>query len=628
MAIVFRATDVKHDRLVALKVLRPELSAMVGADRFLREIHVTAQLHHPHILPLYDSGAAGDLLYYVMPFVSGESLRDRLKREHQLPVAETITLITAVASALDYAHRQGVLHRDIKPENILLHDHQPLLADFGIALAISAAGGNRLTMTGIAVGTPAYMSPEQIAGESQLDARTDIYALGCVAYEMLAGEPPFTGANMQAVMASVMTSDPRPIANIRHTVPIGVAAAIHRAMERLPADRFTTASEFAAALTANSGVLSLPPRSSSRTAVKVGIGVAAGVLIGMLTARSMSPAKQAAIRRWDIVLPDSAPIALQGPGSVSGRQTAFALSPAGERIAYIARYGNTTALAIRPLDSDSSILLPGTEGAYSPFFSPDGAWIGFFSGNLLRKVPAHGGNPITLVAVDRITGANWVSADRILVFENEGFDLHWISASGATADSTVHLATQFGSANVLEGGDWAVGQLSSGQLALLSLSNGTELAITRRGVLPMDSVQQADLLFGTSPRWSSAGYLVYAAGDGALMAMPFNAAKRRVLGESVPLLTGVRMEAGFGYAEFAISRAGTLVYVPGHNRDVREHCLCLTGRKGRYSAIPSWPIHAAEAVAGWGEAGDSIAETGRRVGCAAHGFVDGGSATR
>ncbi|MEP7067259.1 MAG: serine/threonine-protein kinase, partial [Gemmatimonadota bacterium] len=217
MAIVFRATDLKHERTVAVKVLKPELSAMVGADRFLREIRITAQLQHPHILPLYDSGAAGELLYYVMPFINGESLRGRLTRERALPVSEAVALVTAVASALDYAHRQGVLHRDIKPENILLHDQQPLLADFGIALAVSVAGGERLTVTGLSVGTPSYMSPEQIAGEQVLDARTDIYALGCVAYELLAGEPPFTGQNLQAVMASVMTSAPRPLSESRHT---------------------------------------------------------------------------------------------------------------------------------------------------------------------------------------------------------------------------------------------------------------------------------------------------------------------------------------------------------------------------------------------------------------------------
>jgi serine/threonine-protein kinase len=296
------------------------------------------------------------------------------------------------------------------------------------------------------------------------------------------------------------------------------------------------------------------------------IGVGAGVIIGMLAARRMAPAAHPETRRWSIVLPDGAPAALAGPASISNRQTAIALSPAGDRLAYVATHGSSTVLAIRPLDSDTVIVLSGTEGAYHPFFSPDGAWIGFFAGNLLRKVPATGGNPVTIAGVDRITGASWVAPDRILVFENEGFDLHWISATGATADSTVHLTTQFGTVDVLQGGDWAVGQLSSGQLALLSLANGTELAITRRGVLPMDSVRQVDLLFGASPRWLSPGYLVYAAGDGVLMAMPFDATKRRVLGEPVPVLTGVQMEAGFGYAEFALSRNGTLVYIPGRNQ--------------------------------------------------------------
>ncbi len=564
MALVFLATDLKHDRRVAVKVLRPELSAMVGADRFLREIHVTAQMQHPHILPLYDSGAAGELLFYVMPLVEGESLRDRLKREQQLPVDEAVSITRAVAGALDYAHRQGILHRDIKPENILLHDHQPLLADFGIALAVSAAGGDRLTQTGISVGTPSYMSPEQVAGEPRLDARSDIYALGCVAYEMLAGEPPFTGRNAQAVIAAVMTGEAEPLTKRRPSVPDVVAAAIHRALERLPADRFSTAADFAAALTAGPKAPWRRRPRPTRIPWRVALGVAAGLIVGLLFSFFRTPATRSPseIRRWNIVLPDNAPVALAGPSPASG-QRAIALSPTGEHLAYVTPRGNTTVLAVRPLDGDSVMALPGTEGAYHPFYSPDGAWIGFFSGNLLRKVSAAGGSPVTLVEVDRITGATWASADRILVLENEGFDLHWISASGAMADSTVHLATQFGTPDVLPGGRWAVGQLSSGQLALLSIVDGTELAITRRGVLPLDSVRQADLLFGASPHWLPSGYLVYGSGDGILTAMPFDGTRRKVLGEPVPLLTGVRMEAGFGYAEFAISRDGTLVYVPG-----------------------------------------------------------------
>jgi eukaryotic-like serine/threonine-protein kinase len=566
MAVVFSATDLKHDRQVAVKVLRPELSAMVGADRFLREIQVTAQLQHPHILPLYDSGAAAELLYYVMPLIKGESLRDRLTRERQLPVDEAVSITRALAGALDYAHRQGVLHRDIKPENILLHDGQPLLADFGIALAVSAAGGDRLTHTGLSIGTPSYMSPEQVAGDRALDARSDIYALGCVAYETLAGEPPFTGPTRQAVVAAVMIGVPKPLVERRHTVPDGVSAAIQRALERLPADRFSTAAEFGAALTGESHARLPRRRPIFRASATVPLAVGAGLVMGLLLARLIAPTTHPNTRRWNIVLPENAPVALGGPGSPSGPQTAIALSPAGDRLAYVTPRGNTTILAVRRLDSDSAAALPGTEGAYHPFFSPDGAWIAFFSGNLLRKVSAAGGNPVTLVEVDRITGASWATADRILVFENEGFDLHWISASGVRADSTVHLATQFGTPDALPGGEWAVGQLSSGQLALLSLTNGTELAITRRGVLPVDSVQQSDLLFGASPRWLSPGYLVYGAGDGVLTAMPFDGTNRKVLGEPIPLITGVRMEAGFGYAEFAISRDGTLLYLPGRNQ--------------------------------------------------------------
>jgi len=564
MAVVFLATDLKHDRQVAVKVLRPELSAVLGADRFLREIRVTAQLQHPHILPLHDSGAVGELLYYVMPLIKGESLRDRLSRDRQLSVSEAVAITCAIAGALDYAHRQGVLHRDIKPENILLHDGQPMLADFGIALAVSAAGRERLTHTGLSIGTPSYMSPEQLSGDPQLDARTDIYALGCVAYEMLAGEPPFTGPTPQAIVAAIVSRDPEPLTERRHSVPKAVGAAIHRALERLPADRFATAAEFATAL-------STAPQTREarrpRRLPMLALGGAAGVLLGLLAARFTGRGTPtAALRRWNIVLPASAPVALEGPSHAAGWQTAIAISPDGERIAYVSPQGNSTILKTRSLDSDSVITLAGTEGAYLPFYSPDGASIGFFSGSLLRKVSATGGNLVTLVTVDRITGADWISADRILVLENEGFDLHSISASGARADSTLHLATQFGTLEVLPGGDWAVGQLSSGQLALLSLADGRELAITRRGVLELDSVRQTDLLFATSPHWLEPGFLVYGTGDGVLTAMPFDAKRREVKGEPMPLITGVRMEAGFGYAEFALADDGTLVYVPGGNQ--------------------------------------------------------------
>ena len=208
MATVYLAEDLKHGRKVAIKVLHPELSAVLGGERFLAEIKVTANLQHPHILGLIDSGEADGLLYYVMPYVAGESLRARLARERQLPVEEALRLAREVASALDYAHRQGVVHRDIKPENILLQDGAALVADFGIALAVHQAGGNRMTQTGMSLGTPAYMSPEQAMGEREIGARSDVYALGAMTYEMLAGEPPFTGPNSQAIVAKVLTEQP------------------------------------------------------------------------------------------------------------------------------------------------------------------------------------------------------------------------------------------------------------------------------------------------------------------------------------------------------------------------------------------------------------------------------------
>ena len=248
MATVYLARDLKHDRPVALKVLRPELAASLGADRFLREIQVTAHLTHPNILPLLDSGRADEFLYYVTPYVEGESLRSRLERERQLPVDEAVRLAAAVAGALDYAHRHQIIHRDIKPENILLEDGQAVVADFGIARALHAAESAKLTETGVAVGTVAYMSPEQATGE-EFDGRSDIYSLGCVLYEMLAGEPPFTGPTAQVVTARRLAGSVPSLHAVRDSVPRQIEQAIGKALAKLPADRFATAAEFANALT-------------------------------------------------------------------------------------------------------------------------------------------------------------------------------------------------------------------------------------------------------------------------------------------------------------------------------------------------------------------------------------------
>ena len=271
MATVYLATDLRHQRSVAIKVLRPELAAVLGGERFLREIRITAKLQHPHILPLLDSGEAGGVpegaagltpdgrrltaqfLYYVMPYVEGESLRERLTREGQLPLEDALALTRQIASALDCAHQQGIVHRDIKPENILLSKGEAVVADFGIALAVRAAGGERLTETGLSLGTPQYMSPEQATGARAVDSRSDVYSLGAVLYEMLVGEPPHTGATAEVVLAKLLTAAPVEPRAVRRAVPEHVNAAVLKALAKQLVDRFASAAEFAAALTADGG---------------------------------------------------------------------------------------------------------------------------------------------------------------------------------------------------------------------------------------------------------------------------------------------------------------------------------------------------------------------------------------
>jgi serine/threonine-protein kinase len=251
MAVVFLARDVRHDRPVAIKVFRSDIGDSMGAERFQREIRLLARLQHPHILPLYDSGTANETSYFVSPFIEGETLRDRMKREHQPPIDEAVRLAVEVADALDFAHTHDVIHRDIKPENILLHDGHAIVADFGIARAMRRRAGEWATSAGMAVGSPAYMSPEQASGDRRLDGRTDIYSLACVLYELLAGQPPFTGRSAHMIIMALMTSTARAVKELRDGVPPELDAALARALERDPANRFATAGEFGTALAAS-----------------------------------------------------------------------------------------------------------------------------------------------------------------------------------------------------------------------------------------------------------------------------------------------------------------------------------------------------------------------------------------
>jgi eukaryotic-like serine/threonine-protein kinase len=418
MATVYLAEDLKHHRQVAIKVLRPELAAVIGAERFLAEIKTTANLQHPHILPLFDSGEADSFLFYVMPYVEGISLRDRLTHEKQLPVAEAVRIAGEVAAALDYAHRHGVIHRDIKPENVMLHDGAALVADFGIALAASKAGGGRMTETGMSLGTPTYMSPEQAMGERELDARSDVYALGCVTYEMLIGEPPFTGPTAQAIVAKVMTAEPAEMTSLRKTIPGHVADAVHTALQKLPADRFESAKEFAEALanpafhsTGESGASArVRPHAASwrDTAITAGVGMLLLV---------------AAAWGWLRALPE--PVVHASIPPIAG--TAFlptpgwpALSPDGKTIVFAATSDGTSRLYRRPVDGFRIGAIEGSEDATFPFFSPDGASIGFFTGSRqLRKVPLSGGPATTLADIPFwSSGAAWRHDGTIVVISD------------------------------------------------------------------------------------------------------------------------------------------------------------------------------------------------------------------
>jgi serine/threonine-protein kinase len=619
MATVYLADDLRHHRKVAIKVLRPEIVAIVGGERFLKEIEVTANLHHPHILGLIDSGTANGLLYYVMPYMRGESLRGRLERERQLPVEDTIEITATVAGALDYAHRQGVVHRDIKPENILLHDGQAMVADFGIALALSHAAGSRLTETGLSVGTPQYMSPEQASGETRIDGRTDIYSLGATAYEMLAGQPPFTGPTAQAILSALITTEPAPVAQKRPNVPEHLAAAVHTALERIPADRFQSAGELAEAMRRpterTSGRIRTGQKARRNRIVLPAVVAAATLVLGLLLGRQLAPAAPAEgrdTRHWNLVLRESVPLALTGPGPLGMWQLAIAVAPEGDKLAYATHQAGTTMIAVRTLSRDSSFVLPGTEGAYYPFFSPDGRWIGYFAGNQLRKVPASGGGAVTLTTVERPAGAVWRSEDEILLFQQDGFHMRRISADGGR-DSSIVLTSQFGAPEVLPGSDWVVGHLSSGQLALLSLEDTTMLAITRRGIIPVDSVRLDDLVLGASPKYLPSGHLVYGTGDGMLMAIPFDVKRREVRGGPVPVVSGVRIEEGFGFAQYATTRNGTLIYVPGQSQLFGRVALLrpdggfdtLPLPRGHYTQPRMSPdgtrlaVHATKSIGGW-----------------------------
>jgi len=579
MATVYLAEDLKHRRQVAIKVLRPELAAVLGADRFVQEITTTASLQHPNILPLFDSGTADSFLYYVMPYVEGETLRDKLNRETQLSVEEAVTIAREVAGALDYAHRHGVIHRDIKPENILLHDGRPMVADFGIALAVSAAAGGRMTETGLSLGTPHYMSPEQATAEKEISARADIYSLGSVLYEMLTGNPPHTGASAQQIIMKIVTEVAAPVTTVRKAVPANVAAAVAKSIEKLPADRFESAAAFAEALgnpafstftTAAGAPAAPPPHRQSAVRVLAALAIVTTALAAWGWLRRAAPPP---VSRFSIAL-------AEGQVMQPGQGPRIALSPDGLRFVYLGPGEGGGQLWLRDRDQLSARQLAGTEGAISPFFSPDGRRVGFYTITPMRlKTVTLGGEPPVTVADSGVDwdGGSW-SRDGYIYSDTED-GLARVRQAGGRLERVTTL-------------DTARGETAHNYPDVLPNGKGVLFTISRQGlsdyeigVVDVRTGQHHTLTKGVYARYAAPGYLVYVTATGTLMAAPFDQKRLQLTGEPRALAEGVGVR-GAGFVDLALSNTGTLLYTSGSGTGVQAD-LVWVSRNGVVEVIDS-----------------------------------------
>lgn len=566
MATVFLATDRRHDRKVAIKVLHPELSAVIGAERFEKEVKLTASLQHPHILALFDSGVADGLVYYVMPFVDGETLRGKLDRERQLSVTEAVRLSTEIAGALQYAHERGVVHRDIKPENVLLQNGHAIVADFGIALAVQQAGGSRMTQTGMSLGTPHYMAPEQAMGERSVDARADVYALGAVTYEMLAGEPPFTGPTAQSIVAKVMTERPRSLRAMRDTVPVAVELAVATALEKLPADRQESAKKFAEELQRtdaspvhNAGLTATAAAGARNTSQKLAaftaIGVAAGVAVGALifNRQKLDAVSDSTPIRFEVMPPDSVTLRLVCCGQMftmpsDGRLLVYQGTPSEwvDPKVSVADY----QLYLHDLTDMSTRVLPGTKNARELFFSPDNSEIAFSVGTELKRMRLSGGQPQSIATLPNgfNSGGSW-SHDTILFAVSE--KMLRVPAAGGTPD-------------VLFTADTVDMQLFApfivDDVLLYSLARfGQHPQVFWRSLKDIKRVHR--VTEGSTPRYiASRKVLLVVKSDGALVQYPFDIAKGDTLGAGVQLATNIALRSPIeSHAEYTSSETGTIV---------------------------------------------------------------------
>jgi eukaryotic-like serine/threonine-protein kinase len=603
MATVYLAQDLRHDRKVALKVLRPELAAILGGERFLKEIKTTANLQHPHILPLFDSGEVDGVVFYVMPYVEGESLRDRLSRETQLPIAEAVRIAREVADALDYAHRRGVIHRDIKPENILLHDGRALVADFGIALAVSSAGGStRMTETGMSLGTPHYMSPEQAMGEREVTAKSDVYALGCVTYEMLTGEPPFTGPTAQAIVARVVTEEPRSLTLQRKTIPWHVEAAVLTALSKLPADRFATAAQFAEALVSpgatlprTTGVAAVQPGTARRPWRAVALGVSAVALAATavaIWALTRDTAPPGVVSRFAVVIDSNAQLTFSGSTLEPPR---LAISPDGRELVYrgykrgvVSDQTWRDALYLRPMDRLEAREIPGSDSAAAPVISPDGSQVafltGWYSGDRAIKVASlRGGPPIVVLKGGIGSNLSWGPAGFVYFIDSTGRTVRRVTSGGGPPENVVRLGDQDSSAtyrylSVLPGGRSAL-------VAAHPANRGNEAAYRLRAV-DLKTGTLGATVPGVAGVYTSSGHLLFVTYSGTLMGVEFDPGTLETRGRPAALIEGLDVRL-LGFTDLAVSESGTLAYVTT-GLNAAEDVVWIT-RNGEVTVVdPDW----------------------------------------
>jgi serine/threonine-protein kinase len=581
MATVWRVQDRRHARTLALKVLRAEPSQAITTERFLREVRVAASLQHPGILPLFDSGEIQGVPWYVMPLVAGETLRQRLTRERQLPVDDAVRIARQVAAALAHAHQQGIVHRDVKPENILLADGQVYLADFGIALAMQRADDGRLTQSGFTLGTPQYLSPELAAGEWQVDGRSDQWALAAVLYEMLSGRPPHVGTTFQSLAARIVTEAPTSLAALRPGVPTALDAAIRRALHKVPADRYADTGAFevalagalvepvstpASAVTNAAASVAPPPRGRRRgRALVAGTVIGLGVL-GLKLSGLGAGVAAAPLMRLALVPP-------RGERFVSGLvEGGAALSPDGERVAYVASSKGATRLWVRQLSSNTEQLIAGTDGAAFPFWSPDGKSVGFFAGDQLKRVALDGSASVVLCPAALGRGGAWTEDGRIVFAANGALSV--VSEGGG---KSAVLIPKPAPSVLLR---WPQ-MLPGGRLLYYMPERGRERAAMYLASLKDPQESRRVLENETEAVYAQDGhgkdFLTWIR-NGSLVAAPFNL-RTGALGDAQLVADSVHAFTLSGHSIVSASRSGTLLFNPLANVTSRFAWFDRTGRQ-------------------------------------------------